>query len=220
MAKKRTKRQQKARERKAAKRRARQSRAPSAPRSNRGWLRAAADWPLHECLVTKEWREPGAIVQILVSRRSPQGQVAAGVFLVDLGCLGVKNAFGRAFNTQGEYAAELRNDITARQEMIHADLNLAAKIIREGVAYARELGFRPNRDIRDARLVLGDADPDACDEEIPLGTDGKPFFVSGPYDNVDRIMDKLTRKLGPNGFHYMIGIEGPDEVILDEDSVR
>ena len=220
MAKKRTKRQQKARERKAAKRKARQSRAPSVPQSDRGWLRRAADWPLHECLVAEAWRDTGAIVQILVSRRSPQGQVAAGVFLVDLGCLGVKNAFGRVFSTQGEYTAELRNDIVSRQEMIPADLNLAAKIIREGVAYAQELGFRPNRDIRDAQLVLGDADPDACDEDIPLGRDGKPFFVSGPYDNVDRILDKLTRKLGPNGFHYMIGIDGPDEVILDEDSVR
>ena len=220
MAKKRTKRQQKARERKATKRKARQSRAPSAPRSNRGWLRGAADWPLHECLVAEEWREPGTIVQVLVSRRSPQGQVAAGVFLVDLGCLGVKNAFGRVFSTQAEYVAELRNDIWASQEMIHADLNLDAKIIREGVAYARELGFSPNRDIRDAQLVVGDADPGACDEEIPLGREGKPFFVSGPYDNVDRILDKLTRKLGPNGFHYMIGIEGLDEVILDEDSFR
>jgi hypothetical protein len=219
MAKKRTKQQQKARERKVAKRKARQSRAPSAPRSNRGWLRASADWPLHECLVAEQWRDPGAIVQILVSRRSPQGQVAAGVFLVDLGCLGVKNAFGRFFSTQGEYAAELRNDLLSSQEMIHADLNLAAKIIREGVAYARELGFSPNRDIRDAQLVLGDADPDACDEDIPLGRDGKPFFISGPYDNVDRILDKLTRKLGPNGFHYMIGIGGPDEVILDEDGI-
>ena len=82
------------------------------------------------------------------------------------------------------------------------------------------MGFSPNRDIRDAQLVLGDADPDACDEEIPLGSDGKPLFVPGPHDNVDRIMDKLTRKLGPNGFHYMVGIGGPDEVILDEDSVR
>ena len=220
MAKRRTTRQKKTRERKAAKRKARQSRAPSAPRSNRGWLRGAADWPLHECLVAEEWREPGEIVQVLVSRRSPQGQVAAGVFLVDLGCLGVKNAFGRVFSTQGEYAAELRNDIFARQEMNHADLDLAAKIIREGVAYARELGFSPNRDIRDAQLVLGDADPDACDEEIPLGRDGKPFFVSGPYDNVDRILDKLTRKLGPDGFHYLIGIEGFDEVTLAEDSLK
>jgi hypothetical protein len=166
-------------------------------------------------LVTQEWQEPGEIIQILVSRRSPQGQIAAGAFLVDLGCLGVKNAFGRVFNTLGEYKAELRNSVLARQEMIQADPNLAAKIIREGVAYARALGFSPNRDTRDAQLVLGDADPDACDIEIPLGRDGKPFFVSGPYDNVDRIMDKLTRKLGPDGFHYMIGIEGSDELILD-----
>ena len=220
MAKNRTKRQQKTRERKAAKRKARQSSVPSAPRSDRGWLRGSADWPLHECLVAKEWREPGAIVQILVSRRSPEGQIAAGVFLVDLGCLGVKNAFGRVFTTQGEYVAELRKGVLAHQEMIPADLNLAAKIIREGVAYARELGFRPNRDIRDAQLVLGDADPDACDEEIPLGKEGKPIFVSGPYDNVERILDKLTRKLGPDGFHYLVGLGGMSEVLLDEDSGR
>jgi hypothetical protein len=36
---------------------------------------------------------------------------------------------------------------------------------------------------------------------------------------VDRIVDKLTRKLGPDGFHYMVGIEGSDEVILDNDGV-
>lgn len=219
MAKNRTQRQQKAQQRKAARRKARQTAAPPAPKSERGWLRQSAEWPLHECLLTQAWRDTSTIVQILVARRSPQGQIAAGVFLVDLGCLGVKNAFGRVYETQGEYAAELRNDMLSSQAMVPADLNLAAKIIREAVAYARELGFRPNRDIRDARLVLGDADPEACDEDIPLGKEGKPFFVAGPYDDVDRIMDKLMRKLGPDGFGYLIGMGDTDEVFLDEDSV-
>jgi hypothetical protein len=140
------------------------------------------------------------------------------MFLVDLGCLGVKNAYGRAFGALGEYVTELRNSVLGNQEMVDADLNLAAKIIREGIAYARELGFSPNRDYRDAQIVLGDADPDACDEEIPLGKDGKPFFVSGPYDNVERIIERLTRKCGPDGFHYLIGIGDSEEVFLDAES--
>ena len=86
------------------------------------------------------------------------------------------------------------------------------------VAYAKELGFRPDPDYRDAMPVLGDADPDACDVQIPLGgKDGKPFFVAGPYDNVDQIMSKLTRKLGPDGFHFVFPLGGDEEfLLLDE----
>ena len=217
MAKPSAKRRQKALQRKAAKRK--QKRASSTPRPTKGraLLRAAGGWPLHECLLTKEWQEEGAITQILVARRSPSGQIAVGVFLVDLGCLGVKSAFGRPLHTMQEYR-ELRDGMKANQDMIKADINLVAKIIREAIAYAGELGFRPHRDYRDAMLVLGDADPDACDVPIPLGKDGKPFFVAGPYDNVDRIMAKLERKLGPDGFTYIVPIGGDEEVfLLDED---
>jgi len=67
-------------------------------------------------------------------------------------------------------------------------------------------------------LVLGDADPDACDVPIPLGgKDGKPFFIAGPYDNVDRIMAKLTRKLGPDGFHFLFPVSGDEEIFLPDD---
>jgi len=216
MAKPSTKRRQKARQRKEAKRKKRAvSRARA--QSPRGLLRASGDWPLYECLLTEEWQEERAITQILVARRSPSGQIAIGTFLVDLGCLGVKSAFGRLFDTRREYE-ELRNDMMSRQDMIKADLNLVAKIVREAIAYADELGFKPDPNYRDAMLVLGDADPDVCDVPIPLGSkDGKPFFVAGPYDNVDRIIAKLTRKLGPDGFHFLFPVSGDDEIfLLDE----
>jgi hypothetical protein len=218
MAKPSAKRRQKARQRKAAKRK--QKRASSKPRLTGGHalLRAAGHWSLHECLLTKEWQEEGAITQILVARRSPSGQIAVGVFLVDLGCLGVKSAFGRPLHTMQEYR-ELRDGMKANQDMIKADINLVAKIIREAIAYAEELGFKPDPDYRDAMLVLGDADPKACEVPIPLGgKDGRPFFVAGPYDNVDRIMSKLTRKLGPDGFTFIVPMGGDEEIFLfDED---
>jgi hypothetical protein len=210
---------QKARQRKVAKHK--QKRASSKPRltGGRALLRAAGRWRLHECLLTKEWQEEGAITQILVARRSPTGEIAVGTFLVDLGCLGVKSAFAALLGSQREYERKLRSGMMARQAMVKADLNLVAKIVREAIAYAGELRFKPDPDYRDAMLVLGDADPEACDVPIPLGgKDGKPFFVAGPYDNVDRIMSKLTRKLGPDGFTYIIPIGGDEEVfLLDED---
>jgi len=210
---------QKARQRRAAKRKKRKERRGiSLPRvqSGRSLLRSSGSWPLYECLLTKEWQKEGTITQILVARRSSSRQIAIGTFLVDLGCLGVKSAFG-GLPTQREYR-QLRDGMMARQPMIKADLNLVAKIIREAIAYAKELGFKPDPDYRDAMPVLGDADPDACDVPIPLGgKDGKPFFIAGPYDNVDRIMAKLTRKLGPDGFTFLVPMGADEEIFLEEE---
>jgi len=216
MAKPSAKRRQKTLQRKAAKRQQKRTSSRPRPTSGRALLRAAGGWPLHECLLAREWQEPGEIIQILVARRSPTRQIAVGSFLVDLGCLGVKSAFAAFFDSQREYEKQLRAGMRAQQAMIKADLNLVAKIIREAIAYADELGFKPDPDYRDAMLVLGDADPNACNVPIPLGKDGKPFFVAGPYDNVDRIMSKLTRKLGPDGFHFMVPLSGDEEFFLEE----
>ena len=212
MAKPSAKRRQKARQRK--KKRAVSRRQALSPR---GLLRASGAWPLYECLLSEEWQEEEAIIQILLARRSRSGQIAIGTFLVDLGCLGVKSAFSRLFDSRREYE-ELRNGMKSRQDMIKADVNLVAKIVREGITYAHELGFKPDPDYRDAMLVLGDADPDACDVPIRLGgRDGKPFFIAGPYDNVDRIMAKLMRKLGPDGFTYVVPLGGDEEIFLPDD---
>ena len=212
MAKPSAKRRQKKLQRKAVKRKAKQRAAAAAPKGRHAQLRASADWPLHECLLTKNWQDPGEVVQILVARKSPAGQVSASAFLVDLGCLGVKAAFGRIFDTEKEYK-ELREEVESRQKMNKTDLNLAAKIVREAIAYAKDLGFRPYPLYRDAMHVLGDADPDACDESIPLGKDGKPYFVPGPDDKVQLVIAKLTRKLGPDGFHYIAPM---DEDVEDQ----
>ena len=123
MAKRPAKQRQKARQRKAAKRKKRKARhATFLPRfrSARALLRASGSWPLLECLLSKEWQREGAITQTLVARRSPWGQIAVGVFLVDLGCLGVKNAFGRVINSLQEYR-ELRDGMRANQDIIKID---------------------------------------------------------------------------------------------------
>jgi hypothetical protein len=217
MAKSSAEKRQKARQRKAAKRKKKKKRRTPTPpgrQSARSLLRASGGWPLYECLLSEEWQEEWAITQILVARRSRQRQIAVGVFLVDLGCLGVKSAFGTLVSSRREYR-QLRDGMRANQDMVKADLSLVAKIVREAIAYARELGFRPDPDYRDAMLVLGDADPDACDVPIPLGgRDGKPLFIAGPHDNVDRIMTRLTRKLGPDGFHFLVPLSGDEEVFL------
>lgn len=172
-------------------------------------LAKTRSWPLHEVLITQTWRNTEELTQILVSRRGPSGNMAIGAFMVDLGCLGVQTAYGRVVDAHTY--ADTRRQISAHQRMIRSDVNLAAKIVREAIAYARELGFNPDPDYRNAMIVLGDADPDACDIEIPVGgSDGKPFYFAGPYDNWQSVINRLTRKLGPDGFKYVVPIDPSD----------
>jgi hypothetical protein len=203
-------RRQKALARKAARRKERKQvtvqRDVPVRRSN---LTAAADWPLHECLVSRSWQEPGELVQILVAR-SAGGEIAAAGILVDLGCLGVKDALSHMFTTR-EYET-FRQSFTSLQPMMRADLNLAAKIVQEGIAYARRLGFNPHPDYRAAAPLLAHADPAACLTEIPLGIEGKPFFVQGPNDDVAKITRQLERAVGSGNYHYLFEIDGPEDI--------
>jgi len=45
---------------------------------------------------------------------------------------------------------------------------------------------------------------DACEETIPVGgPDGKPFYMAGPDDDVEHIMNTLTRKCGHGNFEFV-----------------
>lgn len=184
-------------------------------------LNKAKTWPLREVWLSKEWRDSESLTQIVVARQGPSDLVAIGNFLVDQGSLGVKNAFGRVVNESDykEYVKGMRE----RQALIKSDLDLVAKIIREAIAYAKALGFQPNKDTGQAMQMLGGADPDACSVTIPLGgKDGRPFYFGGPYDNYDRIIRTLTKAVGPDGFTYVVPLgedqpEWGDSVEFDED---
>jgi hypothetical protein len=179
----------------------------AAPRPLQGKsLKEAAQWPLHECLIPRAWDREGELLQIIVARSAPEGAIGASVFLVDLGCLGVKDAFTRYFPTARDYEL-LRRSIRDRQPMVKADLDLVARIIREGVNYAARLGFDPPKDFKDAAILLAGADPDASNARVPLGTDGKPYFVAGPYDDVPKIMAKLEKAVGLDGFHFTVPLD-------------
>jgi hypothetical protein len=194
----------------------------------RALLRAAAHWPLYECLIASDWEKEGGLVQIVVARRGPLDDIGAAVILVDPGCLGVKNAYTRLLLSPVDYRDTLRTQVSSVQAMRSADLNLAAKIIRDSIAYARKLGFQPHPDYQGAAPFLDGAEPDRCHTPVPVGgRDGKPFFVSGPYDDVPRIMAQLERAVGPENFHYTVHLDpgAPladlavvDEIVWDDDA--
>ncbi len=178
-------------------------------------LRQAASWPLHEVLITEDWRDPMTFTQVLIVRKGPDGLYAVALALVDQACMGVKTAFSKVVDKR-EYR-QLRSELTSIQKLSKGDINLAAKIIRESVAYARSFGIKPDPDIAQTQILLQGADPDACHEPIPLGgPEGKPTFIAGPYDNIPKIIKTLEKHLGPDGFHVLLPLMD-DEDFFDDD---
>lgn len=214
-----TRREQKRAKHEAKRKEKRQAMArQTAPRSLRSLLMMALKWPVVECWVNQDWEDATQLNQVLVARRNPvTGEVYVGTYLVDRACLGVKDAYAAAFASLSDFHRELLNKVKQRQALKKVDFNLAAAVVKAGLNYAASLDLHPHRDYREASILLRDANPDPLVPTIPVGgKDGKPFYFAGPYDNGERIVAHLMRRLGPNGFNYLLPV-GPDMEFMDLD---
>jgi hypothetical protein len=204
--------------RKAAKRKAQLAKKK---KDTGGWVNPSiAGWPIYESYAPGNLFEIG-LGNIIISRRMGS-QVAAGVFLVDTGCLGVKDAFLK-LSSFGEFQ-RLAGRLQERENLVPVDAEYARKAIEGAVEYAAGLGFKPHKDYHKAKTVFGSIDAAFCDTDFEFGKDGKPFYFFGPYESPDRqrqIVDALTKRCGPDGFHFMAGIGVPasDEDEFDEEEI-
>ena len=196
--------------RKAAKRKARLSRRQRSGQARGSVLGAMlhaqiATWPVPESYMPSNLLEMG-LGDVVISRRMG-AQVAVGVFLVDIGCLGVKDAF-LSVVSPAEYEG-LLDHIREREPLVPIQPEYARKLIEGVVKYAADLGFAPHPDYHSASTVFGALDPGSCDATFQFGKDGKPFYCSGPSEGPARrqqILDTLTKRCGPDGFHFLLGM--------------
>ncbi len=209
MARSEKKRQQKAMKQrlkeKAKKKKASQSRF-SSPTSPRSIIRQARRYPVDECLITGNWQDSG-LASILIVRRQSDSLVLFGVFLVDLHCLGVKNAFCNANMAETKFTSEFRAEFASRNGAVSCSHELAHQVIYGALDYAAGIGFQPHKDFSLARHVLEPRDTIPANDEVEFGVDGKPQFVAGPEDNVSHIMAHLEKRLGEDGFHFIVPVE-------------
>lgn len=169
------------------------------------YRRAAAAAVLHS-KVTEGLLENGS-GYVLLSREIDYGQVAFAVFLVDVYCLGVKNAMW-GIRSRGEVAT-LVEDLFRSHKGVNLKPEAARKLVEGAVEYARNLGFRPHEDYQVAKLIFGDLDKAACTEEFVYGHNGKLYFVAGPYDEPERcwsIIHTLNSRVGPQGHHFLMPV--------------
>ena len=171
-------------------------------------LHQARRYPIHECLINPSWQEQG-LVTILVSRRQPDDHIAFGVFLVDVFCLGLKNTFANVDFSESRYIREVVGSVFEREGSEPCASDMPQQIIYGAIAYAKQFGFKPNRDFKLSQHVL-DAAESIGPSDIEFGKDGKPFFVSGPDDNVQKILNQLQATAGEGQYDYLCPVAPAD----------
>lgn len=142
------------------------------------------------------------MVAVLVARAHRYDKVSVCGYLADVYCLGVKNALGPTImdevGLQGfvqKYFASYLGD------PLEAPIELAREVVLGSIAYARGLGFEPHHDFAAAEAHLGSwTGPSG----IAFGKDGKPFYISGPYDNPRPVIRTLERTIGQGNFDVLV----------------
>ena len=169
-------------------------------------ISGAGSWSLLGCWINENWQNHTSLNQLVIARQNAAGIVGVGLFLIDLGCLGIKDAHSRGFSSEFEFKNELLEAIASTQPIQPCSLDFAAKMVQTAISYARGLGFEPHKDARKAMRLIGEANPENCLDDIPTGgEDGKPFFISGLYDNINKIISTLNRSVGAGNYNIIMG---------------
>jgi hypothetical protein len=144
---------------------------------------------------------------LVVGRFKADGRVESGFFLLDMFCLGVKDAGFHCFNSIADYQESLLDWLFPNGDPVRMTAAAARKLTEEAISYARGLGFSPAADYKKASRVFGGITTADCSEKFTFGKDGRPLYIQGSSDSpscVERILRALEARCGEGGYHYII----------------
>ena len=166
-------------------------------------IKKARSYPISHCYITSDWKEGGAC-NIYLLRQRPDSMYVLGGYLIDLYCLGLKNTLYQTEITYGEIEDRMLNN--PNEKIIEIDIDKAHSIIYGGIDYAENLGFAPHKDFKCSKYILKPREEVTFDDSIEFGNEGKPFYISGPYDSeekINRILRHLEERVGKDNFYYL-----------------
>ncbi len=184
-------------------------------------LERAREYPLHGCWVYKDWKQSG-IAPVVVARQQPDDRILCAMYLIDLYCLGTKYCYTRADISPAQFERDLPKMCAQQPEP--CTVEFAHELVYGAMEYAKSCGFDPTPEFKGSLgdMVLDPPDAHPRAHGIKFGKDGKPFFVSGPYDDkhkINRVLNTLHRTAGEGNFDFLVGFGEPelfDDEIEDE----
>jgi hypothetical protein len=160
------------------------------------------------CCVNKGWAEEGK-ASISLLRRIPGGGHAMGAFLVDLWCMGLKEAWGRLDATYEEFREGVLDRAEPELSFEPIAIETARRLVAGGIRFAEQNGFRlPPRHERWTALLGEIGDPAKADLS-DFGVDGKLRYEGS--------LEDLKRRLIGCRVEDVIGDD--DFTLLDDATV-
>jgi hypothetical protein len=179
-------------------------------------LRRSSAFPLAGCWAQSGWQQNGLAV-VVIARRQPDDLITFGAYLVDYYCLGIKNCYYNVDIPVSRFFSEFLPKMIRGGSPQEISADLAHELIYGSIEYAAQFGFRPHADFKRGQWVLDPPEQHPRTGRVTFGHEGKPFFISGPDDNVDAIMNQLLRRAGPGNYNYLAQIGPPDGDLFPED---
>jgi hypothetical protein len=178
-------------------------------------LQHAERWPVVRAVMATELWDQG-IGSLVLARQESEGWLVFGAFLVDVYCLGVKNAFWKA-GSRNDLDALLQR-VEETQTLVPIEPACLVKIVSGAVEYAKSFGFPPHPDYRHAALLFEGIDPATCPNEFAFGKNGKPYYIQGPNESPAQA-EAIMRRITAAGGHFIIGgpISDMEDLIDMED---
>ena len=164
-----------------------------------GRLTHEAFWP--EDLFTQ------GIGWVIIARFKSGGKrVEAGIFLIDVLCLGAKLAVYEDCGA-ADYGSRIRDHYRSRFPIVTTEPWRARRLVEQSVQYAGTLGFAPHPDYKQAARVFGGLRAEQCSQQFTFGYQGKPCYRRGPRETeaeARRIIEHLERRCGPGNYNYEV----------------
>ena len=177
--------------------------------------------PIYECLISNTWRDE-KMAHITIARKHVSGNITFCAYLLDIGCIGVRESSFVYNEPQDEYEAYIKEVENLGLTLEKVPYELVHNIIFASVEYAEEYGFEPNKNFRLITKYFLEEDT----EDIPLieiecgGKDGMPQYTDTGADSparVNYILKQLEKTAGEGNYHYVIAPIDDDGEDFDDD---
>jgi hypothetical protein len=163
-------------------------------------LALARRWPVVDSIASTNLWSSG-LGSLAIARRESEDSLVFAVFLVDVHCLGVKNAFWTA-GTPHDFK-ELVRKMEQTQPVRAIDAACLVKIVDGAVEFAKSFGFPPHPDYRHASMLLDGIDPTTCPHQFTFGREGKPFYIQGPFES-NAQATAIMQRIQAAGGHFVV----------------
>jgi hypothetical protein len=182
-------------------------------------FRRAAQLPgLLECYVTAGWRGNG-LGDFVVIGQLPNGMLTLSGFLVDVWCVGLKDAWGRGQLSRQEFEENVLGPWRDRiGEVARVDVDTVRKFVAGAIRFSHQNGFRLPEHWQRYAAILGDLGPIESADLSDFGIDGGLRYV-GDFDFLRKRLIGCTVEqfLNRPDVHYLTSADSYAEYAESDD---